>query len=457
MDFKLLFILPDKQNKNILAIKTNKGYLVPFFDKPVGSDVEFGDSPQLYNDFFRKQTGISVFRRYSFNTQHHVVFTLEQSGAIETVPENGHEWVAYDEFIAAIEDDELCKIVRSVSNNYNKSINMPWVNAGGYTHYFDWLHGICAKKNIDINGEITQVKCAFVSTVFCVPTDTGNLYMKIPGKVYVTELPFLLKLKKLNIAQLPVWIDYDLNMNVFLMEDMGGTELPWQFDIETFKKVFIEYSKIQKRSIPHLPLNCVCNDHRITTIIDKLDELPQKVSHYLAGTKYEISKQESKTFESNIKSMGVKLKTILNTKIPNTIRCGDFRPGNIRESKGRYIFYDWSWGSISHPFAEIPNFLHVVGANLPANIPAKDILIETYLREWLEYGTYEQLKSIFATFDELTLALNWFFDDCIWLEAIYSAIDDIDPIDPMSADGCLLEKAKGSLSKSVRKFIEKDI
>lgn len=456
MSFKLLFILPDKHNKNILAIKKCKDYFLPSFDKSVGDNVEFDDSPQLYNDFFQKITGVSVFRRYSFNTQHYVVFVFDQNSRKDITPENGCEWVAYDKFIAGCQDDELCKIVRSVSNNYNKSVNMPWVNNDGYMPYFNWLYGICAQKSININGKIEQIKCAFVSAIFCVPTDTGNLYMKIPGKVYVTELPFLLELKKLNIAELPVWIDYNLEMNVCLMKDMGGTELAWEFNADTFRKVLIEYSKVQKQSIPHIPLGCIYNDFRIRTIIDKLNELPEKIFHFLAGTKYKLTEEDIKKFEQNMKSMGNMLKTISDTRIPDTVRCGDFRPGNIREAGGQYIFYDWSWGSISNPFAEISIFLHmvitVVGGNLPANVSAKDSLVDAYLREWLEYGTYEELKNVFTVLDDLKELIHWVLDDCFWLEAIHSAIDD--NIDSMSADGWLLEKAELSLSNNIKKFTE---
>ena len=452
MDLRLLFILPDRHNKNVLAIKEGESYFLPFFDKPVGDNVEFDDLPQLHNDFFKEKTGIPVFRRYSFNTQNYAVFVFEQNSAIDNMPENGYEWVAYDEFIAVQQDDELRKIVRSLNGSYNKSVNMPWVNTGGYSPYFDWLYGVCAENNININGKIEQIKCAFVSAIFCIPTDSGNIYMKIPGKVYATELPFLCELKKLNIAELPVWIDYNLDMNVFLMEDMGGNELSWQFDTDAFKKVFIAYGKIQKQSIPHLPLNCVYNDFRIAAIIEKLNDLPEKVFNFLKVTKYEISEREVKKLRQNIKSMRDMLKTILNTKVPDTIRCGDFRPGNIRETEGRYIFYDWSWGSVSNPFAEISNFLHAAGGNLPDNLNAKDIVVDAYIREWLEYGTYEELKNVFTTLDDLKELIHWFLDDCLWLEAIRSVIDD--NTDPMSADGWLLEKAELSLSNNIKKFIK---
>lgn len=337
MNFNLLFILSDKHNKNVLAIKVDKDYRFPFFDKLVGDDVEFSDSPQLYNDFFKKNTGISVFRRYSFNTQHYVAFVFEQSGKMDITPTSGYEWVTYDDFIDAQQDDELREIACGVSRNYTKSINMPWVNADGYTPYFNWLYKVCNKKDIHINGEIKQIKSAFVSTVFCVPTDSGNLYMKIPGKVHITELAFLRELINLNIASLPVWVDYDLDMNVFLMEDMGGEELSWQSDIDTFKKVILQYSKVQKQSFPHLPLKCKYNDYRIATIINKLSGLLEKAFQILMGAKYSITKDECEKLAQNIKSAAVMLKSISGIKIPDTIRHGDFRPGNVRAAGEKYI------------------------------------------------------------------------------------------------------------------------
>lgn len=184
------------------------------------------------------------------------MFVLEVANDINNAPSNNFHWIPYNYFLLKQEDEEIKNITSSVSCHYNKSVNMPWVNADGFLPYFTWLYEICAAKNITIKGEITQVKNAYVSNIFCIPTETENLYMKIPGKVFITELPFTYALKKLGMADYPAWVDFNADMNVFLMKDMGGMDLPPKSDIDTLKKVMIRLAQTQKDSIQHLPLNC---------------------------------------------------------------------------------------------------------------------------------------------------------------------------------------------------------
>ena len=182
--FNLLFVLPDAKNERILTHNIEDEYILPQYHELVHENIAF-DEPQMYNDFFRKITGISVFRRYSFNTSHHIVFVFEQADKVSTVPENVFVWLPYDEFANVSRDDEIKKIAHSVSLYYNVSSNMPWVNTDGFSTYFAWLRGSFEKSGVHITGVIMQLKNTYGSTVFCVPTNVGNLYMKIPGRIYI--------------------------------------------------------------------------------------------------------------------------------------------------------------------------------------------------------------------------------------------------------------------------------
>lgn len=452
MDFKLLFALPDMENEKVLLHKTDGTYQLPTYDNPVGVNVGF-DEPQLYNDFFRNLTGVSVFRRYSFNTDSYVVFVFEQVGKQNPVPANGHDWIAYSEFLSSEQPHEIKDIISNVKSHYNKSTNMPWVCTSGIASYFNWLCDVCSAKNIHINGEITQVKNAYVSNVYCIPTDMGNLYMKIPGKVFITELPFTYELKKLGMVDYPVWVDFNSNMNVFLMKDMGGTDLPDKTDIETLKKVVVQLARTQKNSIKYLPLKCEHNDCRLDTVLSDMIDFPKGVFDILLPTNYKITHDEKQKLECNIKSAIKLLKVVQSKSIPDVIQNGDVRPGNIRVIDNDYIFYDWAWGAVSHPFLEPAAFLHIIRRNLPTDIPAKNILVETYLNEWLEYGTLDELITVFTILDDLK-DLFWAHIDYIWVKDIYFACNK--PIEAMSADGWLLERRIYYFKNVLRRFIDMD-
>ncbi|MCL2570786.1 MAG: hypothetical protein FWE11_00130 [Defluviitaleaceae bacterium] len=74
--FNLLFVLPDADSKRVLVCKDSDH--LPSYAELVGENVGF-DEPHLYNKHFEVATGISVYRRYSFNTQKYVVFVFERA------------------------------------------------------------------------------------------------------------------------------------------------------------------------------------------------------------------------------------------------------------------------------------------------------------------------------------------------------------------------------------------
>jgi hypothetical protein len=452
MELNLLFVLPDRENKKIITLKTDGSYHFPKYTNPVGENIGFDDA-QLFNDFFYNLTGIPVFRRYTFNTNNYVVFVFELADDINNTPSNNYHWITYSDFLKEQQNEEIKNIAVNIHRHYNKSVNMPWVNTNGFSPYFRWLHEVCIAKNISIKGKITQIKNTYVSNVFCIPTETGNLYMKIPGKVFITELPFTHEIKKLGMANEPVWIDFNADMNVFLMKDMGGMDLPPQSDLDTLKKVLVRLAQTQKDSIQYLPLDCEHNDYSIKTILANLHDFPQKAYDILQETKYKITCDEKVQLERNINSAIKLLELVNGSPIPDVIQNGDVRPGNIRVIGNDYIFYDWAWGAISHPFLEPSAFLHIIRRTLPTDISAKKILVEIYLNEWLEYGTQEELIKIFMVLDGLK-ELFWAYTDYIWVENIHSASNE--PIEAMSADGWLLEKRNYYFASVLRRFFEKD-
>ncbi|MCL2570785.1 MAG: aminoglycoside phosphotransferase family protein [Defluviitaleaceae bacterium] len=355
----------------------------------------------------------------------------------------------YDDFITTCHDAEIAEIVRGVKHDYNKSANMPWVSADGFAQYFAWLKTVCDEKSIEINGVITQLKNAYVSTVFCVPTSMSNLYMKIPGKVFINELPFTHKLKEFGIVDLPNWIDYNLDMNVFLMKDMGGNDLPHQSDICTLKKVILQLAEIQKASISHIPLDFEHYDYSIVSHINKLNTFAEETCKMLKGTPHELSESDKNKLAEQLTIAKSLLEIGNNTTIPNVIHHGDIRQGNIRVIDKQYMFYDWALSSVSHPFIEIVSFLHIIRRTLP-NESDKDMLADFYLNEWLDYGTHDELKQIYSS---LAVLRDLFFAivDYDWVLAVKQSCDN--PINIMSADGWLFERRLYYFANVLKRFI----
>jgi len=393
MSLRLLFVLPDKTNQKILAIKTKDKYCLPEYEAHVNEDILLGavpqlaDIPQLYNDFFKNLTGISVFRKYMFSTDKSMIFFCEQADEINNAPANGYYWISYDE----IWDDELKIIVDSVNRDYNKH--------DGFTSYLVWLRSICADKNIHIIGNIEQTK----SGIYRIPSSIGNLYLKRVGGAY-SELAFTHKLLELGVPNLPEWVGCNPSLNIMLMRDMRGQDLSSKtaMNMEDLLNLAVALARTQKSSVAYVKsADFYGYDYRIGATINDLMRFPEDVHEMLLGTQYELTLDEKKKLAHNTECVIAMLKSIDSAGLPDTIHNSDMADYNVRCVDDNYIFYDWDWGGAAHPFFNMSRLLHSIERLLPSDIPAKEIIIDAYLREWVEYASIEELKRIFSIVDRL--------------------------------------------------------
>ena len=91
---------------------------------------------------------------------------------------------------------------------------------------------------------------------------------------------------------------------------------------------------------------------------------------------------------------------------------------------------------------------------LPAGIPAKEIAVDAYLREWQEYGSREELKSIFTAADRLLGFSVMYFLKYVRTRDMYLRYDG--KTGALSANGGVLEKRCQSFTFYLKKFINDD-
>ena len=99
--------------------------------------------------------------------------------------------------------------------------------------------------------------------------------------------------------------------------------------------------------------------------------------------------------------MNAVVESIKSSCVPDTIHHGDLGTYNVRITDEGCIFYDWGCGGVSHSFFDTFRLLYSIRAKLPTHVPATDIIINAYLKEWSDYGSHDQLKSLFAAIDGL--------------------------------------------------------
>lgn len=328
-----------------------------------------------------------------------------------------------------------------------------WAQSGGCPiHNFDWVQKICAEKNIILTGKITQIKDA---KLFCVSSSVGDLYLKKMTSFIIDELAFTLKLMELGIITSPEWIGYDYDMRLCLMQDMGGSDLSLlpQFDIETAIKMFISLSRIQKDSVQYVySENFYGFDYRIGTMLEEMKDLPEFAYKMLLNTQYRITRNETEKLKRNIEYTRTVLESIKDLVLPDTIHHGDLGTYNVRVVDGKCIFYDWGCGGVSHPFFDVFRLLSSIKGKLPSDVPAKEIIIDTYLREWLEYGSHKELKNIFTAIDGLS---GFYMAYCKYIRARNLHLLYAENKDAKNTDALGLNDRYNTAATYLKRFIEK--
>ena len=121
----------------------------------------------------------------------------------------------------------------------------------------------------------------------------------------------------------------------------------------------------------------------------------------LFETLYKITQEDTEKLKRNSEYAAEVLESINNSYIPETIHHGDLGTYNVRIVDGKSIFYDWGCGGVSHPFFDVFRLLSSITRKLPTDVPAKEMIIDAYIRDWLNYGSYDEIKNIFTAIDGL--------------------------------------------------------
>jgi len=267
--------------------------------------------------------------------------------------------------------------------------------------YLEWIQKVCNAKNIIISNDITQI---VESKLFRISSDIGDLYFKKMGSFIVDELAFTHKLMQLELISQPEWVGYDIDMKLYLMRDMGGSDLSLiqQMDMQTAINMFVSLSRIQKDSIQYVKSGDICGvDYRISTMLEEMKDLPEIAYAMLLNTPYKLARCEADKLKQNIEHVRAVLESLENICLPDTIHHGDLGTYNVRVVDEKSIFYDWGCGGVSHPFFDTFRLLYSIRGKIPTDIPAKKIIVNAYIQEWLDYGSYEEIMKIFTAIDGL--------------------------------------------------------
>lgn len=434
---KLLYAVMD--HGRYLAAKN--GQEINILSSPSEVDTGYGfESPEADNQWIFDHCGISVYRKCIFFAGEYCVAVFELFGT--PTPNDGYCWVTEKELSDRKIDDVQTLLL---AKNANQSKTAPWMSENGLFKYLDWAKMSLSEMGYTVRGRVEQIKNAYVSTIFRIPTNGGVVYMKITSSVYVNNADVERQLSEC-FGDLPIFLAVSPDGFAAIMKEMPGHDCSLG-STEQYKHWLMSWSKKQVHSADAEQNNLInCSPQKLLAEISNFE---QQTIHILEAVKRPLSKQEHNLLSEKLALIKTSLILLCSHTIPNTICHADIRPGNVRITDDDEILYDWGMAFYGHPFYDLLHFLRVVRRQLTEE--QKSEIIDAYLSKWQLYGDQQTIQEM-CTQAEQCMEYLMLTADCRWVAEILDICGGIPPRGTL--DSWLLGKRLYYFNRGLHRFIE---
>lgn len=407
------------------------------------SEVDTGygfESPEADNQWIFDHCGISVYRKCIFFAGAYCVAVFEPFGNL--TPNDGYCWVTEEE----LSDSKTAEIAALIlAKNADQSRTAPWMSENGLFKYLNWAKMSLSEMGYTVQGAVEQIKNAYVSTIFRIPTNVSVVYLKITSSVYVNNANVEQQLTE-RFGELPIFLEVSPDGFAAITKEMPGHDCTTG-SAEQYKHWLMSWGKRQVHSTEEKQTNLInCSPQKLLAEISNFE---QQAIHILEAVKRPLSKQEHNLLSEKLAQIKTSLDLLCHHSIPNTICHADIRPCNVRITEDGEILYDWGMAFYGHPFYDLLHFLRVVRRQLTEE--QKSEIIDAYLSQWEPYGDKQMLQEAYAQ-TERCMEYFMLTADYRWVAEILDVCGGIPPKGTL--DSWLLGKRLYYFDRGLHRFIE---
>jgi hypothetical protein len=277
-----------------------------------------------------------------------------------------------------------------------EAIRAPWDEPGWQARVVRWVR---AHVKGTAYGEVRGLEVAQKWALSCVLrvrtaggdlSQTGTLYFKAVPPFFASEARITATLAHIFPDNVPMPLATDPRRNWMLLPDLGREDLREGTQPDEWCRVMRLLAWMQRECIGRTDelRRAGCGERGLVSMVEEIDVLcsDTKVLSLLeAGDRRKLLEAVP-----HLKALCARLAAY---GVPETLMHGDFHGGNIARTGGRYVVFDWTDASISHPFLDLPIILnwHVPPDNIE-HLKVRD----TYLAEWIDFGSMERLREAMA-------------------------------------------------------------
>ncbi|HEY6404398.1 MAG TPA: phosphotransferase [Blastocatellia bacterium] len=280
----------------------------------------------------------------------------------------------------------------------------PWALQDWFDRASTWIYAQLHDRGIQPTGPIEQLRNWGISCILKVSATRGDVYFKAVPE-FLTNEPALVEFLSENLPLFslePLAVDVDRRW--MMTWDMRGKTLSDIPDLERWEEAMRAYAQLQIKFIERkqelLTLSCPYRD--LAILQQQTDKLLADTDALKSGNNYGLSDlqiEEIRNYAPTLKTMCQELASI---DLPYTLEHGDFWGGNISMRDNDFIFFDWSFSCVAHPFFSLGAL--VPDPDYTPRVPgAAERLRDAYLKEWAGYRSEVELLKAFELSQPLGL------------------------------------------------------
>lgn len=358
----------------------------------------------------KKQTGLETALLYfldlkfSEKEKTEDITNLYLAEESETI--NDFHWINLNHLNDNFVDYQYIK--KWLNQTRNKEFSVPWFNKDWSKKIKPQIISILTNQGFKSIISITQYYVSAISCILKIETEKGFIFCKsVLPPIFKNEPKITQALTSYLPDYFPEIVFTDNKQGLILTKDFGKDILSENKDFDNWLKTVKSYAKLQIEMIKNKDqlLNEGMFNRSLDSIGQQLKDMLKMSDKIFLDQENSITSEELNKLTDNFEKVENLIKELQFYNIPETIEHGDLHAGNIAIKDNRIIFYDWSDCAISHPFISMRvffwNFFDKDGKikekldYFPDISNSYNLLVDSYLNEWSEYGSKEDLKKAF--------------------------------------------------------------
>lgn len=430
---KLLYAVMDEDR----FVVESSGHEVRMLTSETEVNTGYGfESPEPDNQWIFAYCGIRVYRKYIYFAGDYCVAVFEPIGSTQL--NNGFVWTD------TLPGDSDMSVALLLARNGNQGKTAPWMADHGMAQYLDWAETALIGTGYTIRGTSQQIKNAYVSSIFRIPTDAGAMYLKIASSVYVNTAAKEMLLTD-SMGGTPVFVAVSPDGYAAITKEMPGCDCQLG-DAVQYKSWLESWGEKQIQTAGKNTYGLIdCSPQKL---LAEIADFERQVNHIFEATNRPFSEVDRSLLSAKLADVKASLEQLCQYPIPNALCHADIRPGNVRIMEDTEVLYDWGMAFYGHPFYDALHFLHVVRRQLSEKQKAE--IIDAYLSKWERYGDKQMLQDAYAQAERCK---EYFMltADCRWVAEILDVCGGIPP--KGTIDNWLLGKRYYYFDRVLHRFI----